>query len=99
MKMLKILKEAKGTQFKIGDIVRYTGKFLKSVGMYVGGPINGQVKEMAGSPGSHFSGWPKIQWNDAEEGDLMMVNPVNLELDPTVPQNKGKQNLPKSYID
>ncbi len=63
---------AKKKEFKKGDIVRFTRKFLKSIGS-VTGPINGIVLGKSGT-------WVSVQWSDADEP--VLVHPVNLELDP-----------------
>ncbi len=68
----KPVENAKKKEFKKGDIVRFTRKFLKSIGS-VTGPINGIVLGKSGT-------WVSVQWSDADEP--VLVHPVNLELDP-----------------
>ena len=77
-----ILGEAKKKKaFKVGHIVRWTRDFLRSTGMQVGAPINGNVTAL--KKGGSMEGWPMVHWSDAKEAKL--VNPANLEFDP-----KGK---------
>ena len=61
------------TKFKHGDIVRYTGKFLRNTGQAVGVPINGKVV-------SASVAFTYVLWCD--RSDRVAVNPANLELDP-----------------
>lgn len=61
--------------FQIGQIVRFTGKFLRSAGMLAGAPINGRVESF-----SEGLGFPLVLWNDRDEA--VPVNPANLELCP-----------------
>jgi len=82
-------------EFKQGDIVRHTGKFLRSIGMYAGAPINGQVvgfKKMAGRP------WPVVEWSDEDWG-TKMINPANIELDPRYARQKGRPAPPVHFDD
>lgn len=58
--------------FQKGDIVRYTGKWLRNVGLHTG-PKNGEVQ---GTSGSFVS----VLWSDASEP--VFVHPANIELDP-----------------
>jgi hypothetical protein len=71
-------------RFHVGDIVCYTGTFLRNTGMTVGGPINGIVRRIERERGSPFDGWPYVQWSDDDEKEGRLVNPANIELDPTV---------------
>lgn len=79
--------------FKKGDIVRHTGTFLRSIGMFAGGPINGRV-ERVGTEG-FTQGWPYVLWNDRGlDDEPKPVNPANLEHDPTAPGAKKRPFLP-----
>jgi hypothetical protein len=69
----------KPKQFKVGQIVRHTGEFLRNTGQFVGAPINGRVEALKPMMPNQPS-WPVVLWNDADEP--RMVNPVNIELDP-----------------
>ena len=62
-------------KFKVGDIVKHKGKFLRSIGWYIDVPKNGKVVELSES----MHNWPKVQWCDSEEATL--INPVNIMLD------------------
>jgi hypothetical protein len=55
---------------KPGELVRYTGGFLKSVGMHFDGPINGMVTSTSGK-------FARVRWNDREED--VTVGAFNLE--------------------
>jgi hypothetical protein len=65
-------------KFKIGDIVRHTGKFLRSIGMYTGAPINGRIVGFSKIGGMIF---PLVEWSD-DMDNPRPVHPNNLELDP-----------------
>jgi hypothetical protein len=78
-----------GKEFKVGDIVRYTGKFLRNIGMQAGAPINGKVVgfiKMGG--GKQF---PKVLWSDRDEP--VGVAPANIEHDPKF-KRKGLKQKP-----
>jgi hypothetical protein len=70
---------------KIGDIVRYTGSFLKSVGL-VTAPLNGCVRDIEGAftPDSEIL---VVEWSDCHGDPYHRVNCVNVELDP---RHRGK---------
>ena len=61
------------TEFKVGDLVKHTSKFLQSVGWYTNVPKDGKVTEMR--PMGHEV-WPVIQWCD--DDTARMINPVNI---------------------
>ena len=52
----------KAGDFKVGDIVRHTGKFLRNTGMAVGAPIDGKVVEVYSK--GYFAGHPVVQWSN-----------------------------------
>jgi hypothetical protein len=80
------LEEArKAKEFKVGDTVRYTGKFLRSTGQYTGTPVNGKVVGLVKMGSGMF---PRVKWSDPEWG-TMTVAPANLEHDPRH-RRKGK---------
>ena len=81
-------KALKPHEAQVGDIVRYTGKFLRNIGMQVGGPVNGRVVSI--KAGGFMDGWPRIEWSD---GGDMMVNPINVEFDPR--QRRAKKLSPE----
>ena len=69
-------------RFKVGHIVRYTRAFIHNTGQYASNRINGRVEEVL-TDSRAFEGWPKVSWNDMDvDDDPILVNPVNLELDP-----------------
>jgi len=78
-----------GKEFKKGDIVRYTGKFLRNIGMQAGGPINGKVVGFVKMGGGKM--WPKVLWSDRDEPHA--VAPLNIEHDPRF-KRKGLQHKP-----
>ncbi len=62
---------AKSKHFSTGSTVRHTGKFLKSIGMHKGAPVDGLVL------GTMANGQRVlVAWSD---GHTSMVNPANLE--------------------
>lgn len=69
--------------FKIGDLVRYTAKFRKSIGMYKGGPIDGIVIGHVHGLGPSY---PVVAWSDSDVPS--QVASANLE--------KKKQSRPMS---
>ena len=60
--------------FKTGDIVKYTSKFLKSVGMYTNVPIDGVVLGISGM------GYPRVRWCDDLRAEGQSVHPSNIML-------------------
>ena len=58
--------------FEVGDIVKYRGNFLRSVGWHTNVPKDGRVVGI--EEGLNF---PIVEWND---GHTTPVNPVNLQL-------------------
>ena len=52
----------KAGDFKVGDIVRHTGKFLRNTGMQVGAPIDGKVVDVAET--GFFKGHPTVRWSN-----------------------------------
>lgn len=88
---LRDAKEHKPGDFVEGDIVRYTGKFLRSTGMLAGAPINGKVVKVK-SGGGFASGWPYVEWSDRDWGaEPMLVNPINIEFDPRFRRRGGEE--------
>lgn len=75
--------------FKLGDVVRQTGAFLRSIGSYSGNPVNGVV--CAFVKGLNF---PVILWSD---GKLFTVNPNNLEIH-KAGQEKMTPGMRATYI-
>jgi len=73
------LNEAQGSlteakqKFKKGDIVRRTGKAMKSMGL-VSGPINGKVVGYSGR-------FPLIVWSDDPDGEPMAQAEAGLQID------------------
>jgi hypothetical protein len=66
------------SQYKIGDIVRHTSKFLRSIGWYTDVPKNGKVISL--SLESCFKDWPYVQWCDDPENTYgTLINPCNIE--------------------
>ena len=59
---------------KVGQLVRYTGEFLRSIGVYTGAPENGIIVEM------HSPKFARVWWCDMDAGESMLVNVANLEL-------------------
>ncbi len=73
----------KRKQLKTGDIVRHTGKFLRSISWCLDVPINGLVKKV-GQPLS--VGGPDlvhVLWCDRDESAAILS--CNVELDPRRP--------------
>jgi len=76
------------------EIVRYTGAFLRSVGMVAGAPINGRVISV-----EYRQNAPdrvRVQWNDMEDGDSMTVLATNLEHDPRA--RRAARSNPRLYV-
>jgi hypothetical protein len=71
---------AKKKSFQVGDIVRHTGKWLRSVGLQRGAPINGKVVGFTKMGTGRM--FPVVQWSDAPEGETTPVAPDNIEHDP-----------------
>ena len=64
--------------YKVGDIVRHTSAYLKSVGWYTDVPKNGKVISL--SPETCFKGWPYVQWCDYLDDECgTLINPANIE--------------------
>ena len=61
---------------QVDDLVKWTSKFLRNTGQYVGAPIDGKVMSLIES--GSWAGWPRVQWSDSTE--VTAVNPANLEL-------------------
>lgn len=61
---------------KIGQLVRYTPAFCRSIGLYTP-PVNGIIVDI------HSPRFVKVWWCDTEPGDAMLVNTANLESDPS----------------
>ena len=60
--------------FKRGDIVKYTAKFLKSVGMHYDVPRDGVVLSITGM------GYPRVRWCDDQRPEGQSVHPSNIML-------------------
>jgi len=76
--------------FKVGDIVRYTTKFLRSTGQYASNRINGKVVSVRPAGKGWFAGSPEVVWNDDPDQRPQLVLAVNVELDPRARRrNKG----------
>jgi len=60
--------------FAVGDIVRHTSTFLRSVGWFTNVPRNGVVVEVLIV--GFMDGWPVVEWCDGPEGP---IHPANLE--------------------
>ena len=75
------------TKFKHGDTVRYTGKFLRNTGQYVGAPVNGLVVNPDTFPGGRGNANTSenlvyVRWCD--NPSLVLVRVENLEIDPRI---------------
>lgn len=68
------MKKAK-KEFQVGDIVRYTGKFMRSVGL-VSSPVNGKVIATSDMCGRQVVG---VLWSDDSEPANTLA--LNLEFD------------------
>lgn len=78
-------RSANKKRFEVGDIVRHTAKFRRSIGMYAGGPLNGIVVDHEQIGDIEY---PRVQWSDREYA--VPVHPANIELDPRARRrNKG----------
>lgn len=64
----------KAGDFKVGDIVRYTRKFLRNTGMAVGAPIDGKVVEVHSK--GYFAGHPTVQWSNGGEPSLVRAENI-----------------------
>lgn len=64
---------ARPGELQVGDLVKYTAKFMQSTGMYTGGPIDGKVV----APGMNER-FVQVQWNDRD--DPVQVNVANIML-------------------
>jgi hypothetical protein len=62
--------------YKTGDIVRHTGKFLRSIQWYTP-PVNGRVVETPEDEG--LGGCVMVEWSD---GNICLIDTSNIELDP-----------------
>ena len=62
-------------KFSVGDIVRHTGEFLRSVGWYTNVPINGKVTNVSDR-------YVYVLWSDRNKPKP--INPANIEKDPRV---------------
>ena len=61
--------------YRVGDIVRHTGTFLRSAGWFTGAPINGEVAAVA----TLDHGDPKrqlltVRWSDGTESRIAACN-------------------------
>ena len=64
----------KAGAFKVGDLVRYTGKFLRNTGMQSGAPIDGKVVEVYSK--GYFAGHPVVQWSNGGEPSLVRAENI-----------------------
>lgn len=79
-------RENNPAKFAEGDVVRYTAKFLKSIGSYTGNPINGKIVGFTKmGAGKEF---PLVHWSDADEA--VAVHPGNIELDPRSKRQRNR---------
>jgi len=73
----------KTIQFKKGDIVQWTTRFLQSSGQYTNVPIDGKVigllKNFKTEEGITY---PIVWWCNREKHQATLVHPANLELAP-----------------
>lgn len=60
------------SKFSVGDVVRQTSTFLRSIGMYKGVPVNGVVVDFV--KGLNF---PVVFWSNSS---VSPINPANLEI-------------------
>lgn len=72
----------KPDEAKVGQIVRETGAFMKSVGM-VTGPANGIIRKIMPVHPEANDFRLFIEWSD---GGRSWILPYNIELDPRVKQ-------------
>lgn len=70
-------KTAMMNPYKVGDIVRYSSRFLRSVGWNTNVPKNGLVVGIEMGLGRDEGGFPIIRWSDGRPE--VPVNPANLE--------------------
>lgn len=78
--------------FEVGDIVRYTGKFLRNIGMRTGAPINGKIVGFVKMGEGRM--FPKVLWSDRDEP--IGVAPDNIEYDPKF-KKKGLKRKPDYF--
>ncbi len=64
----------KAGDFKVGDLVRHTRKFLRNTGMAVGAPIDGKVVEVYSE--GYFAGHPVVQWSDGSGPSLIRAENI-----------------------
>jgi hypothetical protein len=65
------------TQFNVGDVVKWTSKFLKSTGQYTDVPKDGKVVRLSDMEDDGVY-YPIVQWCDRPVGDVCAVNPHNV---------------------
>jgi hypothetical protein len=57
--------------YVVGDIVRHTGEFLRSVGWFAGVPINGEVVAVENAWGGGLRHQLlTVRWSDGTEGGI-----------------------------
>jgi len=63
------------TPYQVGDIVRHTGRFLRSTGQFAGAPINGEVRTVEPSP-DHDHRYQRltVEWSDGATTRIIAVN-------------------------
>lgn len=70
LKRSKTMKKYAASPYKIGDIVKYTSKFLRNTGQYTGVPINGKVIGYS-DMGDSFV---KVMWSDGYSATVNVAN-------------------------
>lgn len=61
--------------YKVGDIIRHTGAFLRSVGLVVGAPINGEAIAVESiRDGSIERQLLTVRWSDGTESGIAACN-------------------------
>lgn len=83
---------AKPGELQVGDLVKYTAKFMQSTGMYTGGPIDGKVVADGGSMGDQFV---QVHWNDRDEPVMVNVANIMLKHKPDYTGSKRAQRVTK----
>ena len=61
--------------YRVGDIVRMTGKFLRSVAWYTNVPVNGEVQEIhLGLDKKPDHQVLTVEWSDGHRGNILSSN-------------------------
>lgn len=63
-------------QYKEGDLVKHTAKFLKSIGWFSGVPINGRVESVEAEPGFYgvSACYLTVKWSDGNTNRIRASN-------------------------